>query len=173
MAHARQAREGSKPNRNPKTRVYWVGSNQQKTSQQTHGAPMGYGGKSRPLAPKKQAQGGLGYSGAATRKASVRMTHARQAPGAGSRHGGRLDHDWSTNTKMQESELEAGRIGGNEEHGRHSRHGRAPLDKDRQRSPEGDECERDQGSRTAMRTLPAPEVKQDSRWRKVASRAGV
>lgn len=58
MAHARQAREGSKPNRNPKTRVYWVGSNQQKTSQQTHGAPMGYGGKSRPPAPKKQAQRG-------------------------------------------------------------------------------------------------------------------
>ena len=72
-----QAREDSKPNRNPKTRVYWVGSNQQKTSQQTHGAPMGYGGKSRPLAPKKQAQGGLGYSGAATRKASARTTHAR------------------------------------------------------------------------------------------------
>lgn len=57
MAHARQAREGSKPNRNPKTRVYWVGSNQQKTSQQTHGAPMGYGGKSRPPAPENRHKG--------------------------------------------------------------------------------------------------------------------
>lgn len=51
-----QAREDSKPNRNPKTRIYWAGSGQQKTSQQD-----------------------------------------RQAS-----HGGRLDHDWSTNAKMQE-----------------------------------------------------------------------